>query len=328
MSPSTSDARPGGDLFAPHVARTGVLGIRWTPTPGARNVRIWVLLAAPHLLSAEDLSPERLLPRLIRIPVAAMASEARVHVPVGRPLGVAIVGESDDGSPIPMLPSACVDLPLEIDGGSNPAPPPEPPPATTVPAAAPPVVTPAVTRAVAPAPTTPSLSVLSETASEAVCALARRLSAQLPIQPPAPVSPGGFGMTQPFYLGRISFAPGTPHAPRVLVHRQTFIDPASLAAWRAGPPDDAVPLPDACDGAIDALTSEGRTSFFALLQGPEPWEALPLTPSSPPFEEIRHPIVLGDPTAPLAALTARAAASSGALRELLQASIDGLQRGL
>jgi hypothetical protein len=310
MSHSTSDGSAAAGLFVPHVARTGAVEVHWAPPGRAARLRVWVLLGDPAALSAADFEPSRLLPRLLRVPVEPAARVARVHVPVGRPLGVAIVGDAHDGTPLTARPERCVDLPLD-------------PPA--------PLDTDAPRAAFPEAPAEPArrahaLAVLPGEGAAAIDALARRLSAQHPAQP-APPAPGGFGLTQPFYPGRLAFPPGTADVPRVLVHRAGFISADALAEWREAPPADAISLPEACDGVIDCLTSEGRTSFFALLEGPAPWRVQPLSPSAPPFAEIHHPATIGNAPATAAALAARAATASGPLRELLLAAMNGLPQG-
>jgi hypothetical protein len=114
--------------------------------------------------------------------------------------------------------------------------------------------------------------------------------------------PGGvFGAKQRWYLTRIRWDCGRP-GPRLLIRRTTHITASSIKAWCLQPPEDAIALTDAQDGLIDGETSEGETAFYAVLQGPGPWEPLALSPSPPPFEALTQPLLLGDVHSRLASI--------------------------
>ena len=129
-----------------------------------------------------------------------------------------------------------------------------------------------------------------------LAALARRVAQAasgqsapaLPAAPPA----GCYGARPKWYLTRLAL-PAPSGLPRTLFRRDHFIAAEDLAAWATAPPEDATPLPSEADGVVDGLAEGDATVFYALLEGPAPWRALPLGPLLPPFSESAHPFALG-----------------------------------
>jgi len=296
-------------MFLPVTSSTGALRVAWDARPGSA-FRVWVLLRDPVDLTPDDLHPQRLLPYLLRVPVPTAATSATVHVPVGRPLGICVVGRDERDAPQSFIPNKVADIALDVD------PPPaaqRPPPDAAVPERPP----------NAEAPDT--AFVLAQGSShEAMAAMAARMAATGPSPSPAAPGPTGFGLRQQWYLARLEFDAGPPSSPRVVIQRPTFIGPAELAAWAETLPDDAKALPAGCDGLVDATTPEDAMAFFVVLQGPCPWRPIPLAPASPPFERIDAPYVLGDARGRLAAIEARNSAASPAFFDILTAARRGL----
>jgi hypothetical protein len=336
-------------MFVRCATRTGTLRVTWEPpaTP-ASEARLWLLLVDPATLTPDALHPARLLRELIRIPVAPQAGEAIVHAPVERPLGLALVGR--DAADAPTLLAQVTWAETQLPDAA-----PEPwaasverpgraPLGPFVEAPAPPTAGPvAPSGLAAPAPSAPrgtgSVGPLPHPAAhqpappdrrraphpvrpDAIAELAARLLAAAPRPRPEPV-PGGFGLAQPWTLGRLCFEPLAADVPHVLVRRATFIDGASVAAWAETPPADAIPLPPGCDGVVDGLSETGSTAFYLVLaRSGGGWRSLPLHPVPPPFDRCAAPLVLGPALARLeAALGADAPAP---LRELLLDALRGL----
>ncbi len=301
-------------MFTPAATRTGALDVRWEPPASPLSeARMWLLLGDPADLTPDDLHPERLLRHLIRLPVASAAGGCVVHAPVARPLGLALVGRDRDDAP--------VTVPLTAVAEASPSPESTP----TTPNSR------GVARSEFPGigirmtdslPLGPFVTTPAATAPD-VAALAARLLASGP-RPPTEATPGGFGVTASWTLARLAF-PRTRDAARLLVRRQTFIPGSDVAAWRETPPTDALRLPADCDGLVDGLAEDGRTTFYVVLasaDGGAPWRPLPLSPVPPPFETCVAPVVLGPARARLEAAFATDAPAS--LHELRDAALRSL----
>jgi hypothetical protein len=322
-------------MFTPASTRTGALRVAWeAPREPVSDARLWLLLADPETLSPDALLPEHLLRDLIRLPVEAAAGACVVHAPVGRPLGLALVGRDQTDAPctlplarvsevgLPPLHGAHVAPAAYVDvrdrGGSDGV-------SGHEAAAGRPRASQAGPREVAGPLVVASRGATSPIGSPpAVAELAARLLASAP-RPPAPTMAGGFGLTQPWYLARLAFD-AAPRTGLCLIRRSTFISGGDVQRWKEGPPEDAVPLPEGCDGVVDGLAEEGRTTFYVVLAaGPSagpPWLPLPLSPVQPPFERCEAPLVLGAARARLEAALSHDAPRP--LRELRDAALRGL----
>ncbi len=116
----------------------------------------------------------------------------------------------------------------------------------------------------------------------------------------------GFGAKQRWTLTRLGFAPATCNRERVVVVRSTFLDATTIASWEAAPPADAIALPAAADGLVDALTADDAMAFYAVFERSEDaWRSLPVTLLNPPFEEAQRPFIIGDAAARLLPLASR-----------------------
>lgn len=310
ISDPTAGAPPPDEPFAmflPVTSATGALKVTWGAAPG-HNFRVWVLLRDPSALTPGDLHPQHLLPHLIRVPVEPGLTELVVHVPVGRPLGVCIVGRNPEDGPQSIIPTHCADVSLDID----------PAPSPTLPDA------PRRTLESQAAPADTPFVLAPGSSHEAMVALAARIAATAPNPAPVLKGPTGFGLRQQWYLARLAFEPAPPLTPRVVIQRATFIGPLELNAWAETLPADAIALPAACDGLIDANTPEDGLAFFVVLQGPAPWRPILVSPASPPFESIAQPFALGDAKGRLAAIAQANAAPSPAFVDILTAAHRGL----
>ena len=332
-----AEALPG---FVPTRSATGSLELRWVPFP-ADELHVWILLTDPASLVPGDLRPDSLLRELIRVPADAATGTATVYVPVERPLGLLLMARDAAGRPCPTPPftarsgapvarpatrpetrtsaSDARTIPLVFARGRDPLP-------DLGGMArriaerlgAPSQRVPAVSPLAAVAERIPAVSPLAAVAEPipAVSPLAAVAGPPRPA-PPLPAAPTfslvaakhvGFGAKQRWTLTRLGFAQGSPDRQRVVVVRPTFLDATTIRRWEAGPPPDAIVLPTAADGLVDALTADDAMVFYALFeQHPDgaAWQSLPLALLNPPFEASRHPFVLGDAAARLGPLAAR-----------------------
>jgi len=273
-------------MFEAARSETGALELRWRPA-GLTSAAVWILLVDPRTLDPELVAREAFLRELIRVPVDVSAGRAVVHVPVDRPIGLALVARgAGDG------PTAPVELAWREALVAKPE-----------------------ARAGA--------GVFAGAADPArFQALVRTVAEQVAAPPPRAPGPTGFGVRQRRTLTRLSFE-GTAGAPRVVVARPTFIAAEDLLAWREAPPADAIALPADADGIVDAATAEEAMAFYAVLEGPAPWRPLTLSPVPPPFDTVTRPFVWGDAATRLGALLASAPAD-GPGRELALAAARGL----
>ncbi|MCC6623955.1 MAG: hypothetical protein IT385_22045 [Deltaproteobacteria bacterium] len=87
-------------MFTPIESSTGALDVRWDDDPTVATLEAWLLLVDPAGIDPDTLAREAFLRELIRVPIDARALRARVHVPVGRPLGLALVARDAAGLPL------------------------------------------------------------------------------------------------------------------------------------------------------------------------------------------------------------------------------------
>lgn len=276
-----SDA-PG---FVAATSHSGSLELAWVPFVAA-ELHVWILLVAPESIALGAPSPSALLRELIRVPANALAGEARVYVPVERPLGVTLIARDAAGAPLP-APRFSVRSGPPVTGQG-----------VTGGAAAAAVRGRSESRTTPPGTTSagrdiPLVFARGKSALPDLAGLARRIADRVPVPPSPTREATGFGAAQRWTLTRFAFAPG---GERVLVVRPTFLDAATLASFATAPPPDAMPVPPDADGIVDALTPDGATSFYALLER-EPggrWAVAPMRLSSPPFDDVARPFVLGN----------------------------------
>lgn len=320
-----ADLIEGSDAlgFVAATSHSGSLELAWVPFVAA-ELHVWILLVAPESIALGAPSPSALLRELIRVPADALAGEARVYVPVERPLGVALIARDAAGAPL-ATPRFSVRSGPPVTGrgtagGTVAAAARARPESRTTPAA------PGTTSA---GREIPLVFARGKSALPDLAGLARRIADRVAVPPTPSREATGFGAAQRWTLTRFAFAPG---GERVLVVRPTFLDAATLASFASAPPPDAMPVPSDADGLVDALTPDGVTSFYALLER-EPggrWAIVPMRLSSPPFDDVARPFALGDVAgrlSPLRAITPstdeHAALVAAALRVLERAHAGG-----
>lgn len=154
------------------------------------------------------------------------------------------------------------------------------------------------------------------------------LAALAPRTPPGPPSSpehaqAGFGVRQRFTLTRLVFPRDTLGERRHLVAQTTFIGRSDLESWRNEPPSWSFPVPPEADGVVDGLAQDDQVVFYALLvERGGAWVPASLTPSSPPFDEVSRPFILGDARRRLE--DALHTSTSEPLRELLGQALASL----
>lgn len=329
---------------------TGALEVGWGET-SATELHVWVLLADPRTVDPRALHPEQLLPNLIRVPVDPTAGRATVYVPSLRSLGVTLVLRGSDGAPL--------EPPTFTVSPRLPTPTPAPSPAPTAARirirpgeAGPTASASAPTDLTAPAATTterqriplvfaragsgpPGLRGTAQSRPEepsdfdALRARVAALAALAPRPQAAPTSTdaqAGFGVRQRFTLTRLAFPATTRGERRQLVAQTMFIGRSDLESWRREPPSWSFPVPLDSDGVVDGLAPEDQVVFYALLvERDGAWVPAPLTPSSPPFDDIARPFILGDARRRLE--EALHTSPSDALRELVEQALASLGDG-
>jgi len=262
--------------FQHYTSSTGIVAAKWRPDNLPTDVATaWFVVVLRHLektaigaLLAGDFRND-----LVRIPAKMTQISQELHVPVERPLTILLIIRDEKGN---ILPSPDVLL------------------SDVAPECSPAVVT-AKHESAFPelvfvdGASQPDLQTLAQGVANAISGRTA--------PPKRRENVGSFGTKQRWYLNRITWPP-SPH-PLLLVARHTFIAPNDLDQWKTDPPEEAIPLPPACDSIIDATAEENRVMFYAVLEGPTNWKPLALSPVLPPFDSVSAPYVHGDAEARL-----------------------------
>ncbi|MFO0748701.1 MAG: hypothetical protein U1F43_24015 [Myxococcota bacterium] len=182
-------------MFRRALSETGAFELTWPAVPAA-SLHAWLLLVDPERLDPSQLRPEVLLRELIRTPLVPGARRARLYVPAGRVVGLALVARDAADEPLASPPFELVDAP--VDAPVDVAPAPVAAAVAPVPARAAPVAMPGAR--VERAPFVFAASARPRGAGPGVSfeALADRVAASASVPAARTPGPTGFGTRQRF----------------------------------------------------------------------------------------------------------------------------------